>query len=80
MNTYYIEDLTKWYESPKEVSADSVKEALKQIFPDRTFIRDITHTGDIIVKVPYMTRYGRAYKNYVYCDSDCVLWSVHTKK
>ena len=60
--------------------AQSVQEALKSAFPDRPLKRDATNTGDIIVKVPYETRYGRAYRTYVYCDADAVLYSVHTRK
>ena len=80
MKTYYIEDITNWYEGAKAVEANSAQEALKQAFPGRPLKRDITNTGDIVVKAPYMTRYGRAYRTYVYRDSDAVLYSVHTRK
>jgi len=80
MKTYYIDDISKWYEEPQQVEAESVQEALKQIYPDRKLKRDTTNTGDIVVKAPYMTRYGKAYKTYVYCDADCVIWTVHTRQ
>ena len=80
MKTYYIDDITKWYEGAIAVEANNIQEALKQAFPDRPLKRDYTNTGDIVVKAPYMTRYGRAYKTYVYCDSDAVLWTIRVKE
>ena len=80
MNTYYIDDISNWYNEVKAVEAESVQDALRQCFPNEKLKRDTTNTGNIVVRVPYMTRYGRAYRSYVYCHADAVLWTVHTKK
>lgn len=66
MKKYIVDDLRQMMNEPKEVEAASAIEAVRKLYPDSEISRDYTNTGDILVKAPYMTRYGRAYKSYVY--------------